>query len=81
MPDDIKNQAKSFIEVLNLNHKILKENRTKDVLSGLLEVYAQLPKHQKSNFWKQQFNRIVRNKKHPYRQFLLIYIGNKIGIN
>jgi uncharacterized protein (TIGR02646 family) len=74
-------QVEAFISVLNLNHKALKESRTKDVLDGILQVFRQLKPYQQKSFWESQFNRIVNDKKQPYRQYLLIYIGNKRGIH
>jgi uncharacterized protein (TIGR02646 family) len=76
-----KAQAVAFINLLNLNHTQLKEKRAKDVLNGLMDVFLSLPPHQRTNYWRVQFNRILLNKTQPFRQFLLIYIGNKIGIN
>ena len=84
LPTEIRQITESFIEVLNLNHKTLKENRVKDVLNGLIAAYQSIPrtnKQGKKAFWKLQFDRILLNKKQPFRQFLLIYIGSKIGIN
>ncbi len=74
-------QAQAFIEVLNLNHSLLRQNRAKDMLAGLLSAYIACPKGQKGIFWKVQFEHILKNKKIPYRQFLLNYIAGKIGVN
>ncbi len=76
-----KAQAEAFIEILNLNHTQLKEKRAKDVLNGLIAAFQLLPHHQRTNYWRVQFDRILLNKTQPFRQFLLIYIGSKIGIN
>jgi len=78
---EIGNEADSFINILNLNHITLKQRRTKDVLNGLIEASTVVPNHQKRIFWKLQFEKILLNKKQPYRQYLLIYIANKLGIN
>ncbi len=78
---NMKAEVDAFIEILNLNHSALKQRRAKDVLNGIIEAYRCVPTHQKKIFWKIQFQRILHNKNQPYRQYLLIYIGNKIGIN
>jgi uncharacterized protein (TIGR02646 family) len=81
LPED-KAQADAFINLLNLNHTQLIDRRAKDFLNGLINAYQSLPSHQQNNkFWKVQFDRILLNKTQPFRQFLLIYIGTKIGIN
>lgn len=74
-------QAQAFIEVLNLNHSLLKQNRAKDVLAGLISGFTACPAAQKGIYWKVQFKRILQNKNIPYRQFLLIYIAGKIGLS
>lgn len=81
LSEEIKPLAQQFIEVVNLNHKVLKESRVKDVLAGIIEVFKNVPSHQKNTFWRGQFERILHNPKQPHRQFLLIYIGKKLGIN
>ncbi|MBK9299096.1 MAG: TIGR02646 family protein [Bacteroidetes bacterium] len=40
---EIKKQVEAFLEILNLNHSILKANRAKDTLRGLIAGYASLP--------------------------------------
>ncbi len=74
-------QVESFISILNLNHKILKEKRAKDVIDGLIAAFGSIQNHQKNDFWQIQFDRILLNKKHPFRQFLLIFIGRKLGLS
>ena len=81
LSDELRQQVEAFIKVLNLNHSNLAEKRVKDVLNGLISAYSSLPQNQKKSFWKNQFKRFLQNKKQPYRQFLLIYIGMRIGIN
>ena len=83
LPDEIRKQVESFIDIVNLNHKQLREKRTKDILDGLISVFQNLPKenHQKSTYWQVQFDRIYKNKSHPFRQFFLIYISTKLGRN
>jgi uncharacterized protein (TIGR02646 family) len=74
-----KSQVEAFIEILNLNHSILKNKRAKDVLNGIsLAANTVADKHR---FWRAQYNRILNNLSHPFREYLLIYIGPKIGLN
>ncbi|MCF8371120.1 MAG: TIGR02646 family protein [Bacteroidales bacterium] len=81
LTDNIKHQVEGFINILNLNHSALKETRAKDFLDGMIEEYHSIPPHQGNTFWQIKFDRLLLDKSHPFRQFLLIYIGNKIGIN
>ncbi len=78
-----KKQAEAFIEVLNLNHTFLKEKRVKDILNGWIKAYQSIPvtDHRRNNFWTMKFQNLLLNKNQPFRQFLLIYIGNRIGLN
>lgn len=78
--DSLKKQVDAFIEIVNLNHPVPKQNRT-GILNGMIEIYRSLSPLQRNAFWRVQFNRIQSNRRHPYRQFLLIYIGRKLGIN
>lgn len=81
LPESIKCQVDSFIEVLNLNHINLKDTRAKGVLRGLFEAYNMMvTKEQKRSFWRIQYQRILNDKSHPYREYLLIFIGSKIGL-
>lgn len=61
---NIRNQVEAFVNILNLNHSILKEKRAKDVLRGLTDAYLSLASesHEKSIFWKVQYNRILNNR-------------------
>ncbi len=78
---EVKSQVDSFIEITNLNHSVLKQKRSKDLISGILEVFRQIPTHQRKVFWKSQFERIFLCESHPFRQYLLIYISKKLGRN
>ena len=80
LQDVISNQVKSFIDILNLNHSILSKKR-KEALDGILSVYDLLPNLQKRNYLQVQFNRVLSNPNTPYRQYLLIYLGQKLGLN
>lgn len=75
-----KKQVDAFIDTLNLNHEILR-GKIKDVLDGLISAYSDINNHQKKSYWEIIYTRILQNKKQPFRQFLLAYIGPKIGIN
>ncbi len=81
LEDVHKKQAEVFIDVLNLNHQNLKDKRAKDVLGGLITAYSSISKYQKdkNSFWQIQFDRILKNQKYPFRQFLLIYIAKRLG--
>jgi uncharacterized protein (TIGR02646 family) len=81
LPAETAKQIDAFIDVLHLNSSILKARRSKDVLMGILEVFAQIPHHRKRDFWQAKFNSVYRNMGHPYRQFLLIYISKQLGRN
>ena len=80
---NIRNQIEAFINILNLNHSILKANIAKDALRGIIDAYRSLPDKspQKSTFWRKQYNRILNNQYHPFREYLLVFIGSKIGLN
>jgi uncharacterized protein (TIGR02646 family) len=74
-----KSQAEAFIETLNLNHSILKNKRAKDVLNGISR--AAISVEDKRRFWRAQYSRILKDLKHPFREYLLLCIGPKIGLN
>jgi uncharacterized protein (TIGR02646 family) len=74
-----KNQVDAFIENLNLNHSVLKNKRAKDLLNGIsLAANSVVDKHR---FWRAQYKRILLDLEHPFREYLLVYIGPKIGLN
>jgi uncharacterized protein (TIGR02646 family) len=76
-----KNQVGAFIEILNLNHSSLVKNR-KNALDGILEYWNMLSDNrQKQNYLQIQFDRVLSTLNTPYRQFLLIYLGQKLGKN
>lgn len=77
---EIKNQVQAFIEILNLNHSNLSEQRS-DMLKGILDVFVLLDKKEKNNFLQAQMNRLLHNTSEPFRQYLLIYIATRRGIN
>jgi uncharacterized protein (TIGR02646 family) len=80
--DNIKNQVQAFIDILNLNHANLLSKRAKDTLNGLTAAYKAIPdsNSQKGKYWNIQYNRLLSNVNHPFREYILIYIGNKLGM-
>lgn len=76
---NIKKQVEAFIEILNLNHEQLKSKRAKDVLNGIAQ--ASLTAPDKMRYWQTQYNRIFNDLGQPFREYLLLWIGPKIGIN
>lgn len=74
-----KNQVEAFINQLNLNHSILKNKRAKDVLTGISKAANTVA--DKHRFWRAQYSRILLDLGHPFREYLLVYIGPKIGLN
>lgn len=81
LPDVEKKQIDSFIYILNLNHYVLKKNRTKDFLDSLIVTSRILHDNvQRRRYWKKQYERIAPQKNHPHRQFLLIYINQQLGL-
>ncbi len=77
---NISNQTESFIDILNLNHSFLKHSRA-EALNGILDNLHQIGHPKKREFLQVQFQRIFESKCEPFRQFLLIYLGQKLGIN
>lgn len=76
-----KKQVEAFIEILNLNHSSLVKNR-KNALDGILGPwYVISDNRQKQNYLRTQFDRVLNFEQIPFRQFLLIYLGEKLGIN
>ncbi len=78
LDDNTKKQVEAFIDILNLNHDILKSKRAKDTLNGISDASKTSPN--KLIFWRAQYDRILNNPKQPFREYLLVYIGSKIGI-
>lgn len=72
----LEQQVTFFIEILNLNHKDLKEKREK-AINALNDVYRTLPiaknKATRKQFFEKQFFAIFRDKSRQFRQFLLLY--------
>ena len=77
-----KNQVESFIEILNLNHSTLKNKRAKDTLNGIISASHSFHNPAaKNRFWRAQYHRILNHVSHPFREYLLVYIGSKIGLH
>jgi uncharacterized protein (TIGR02646 family) len=77
-----KFQVEAFINILNLNHAALIGNRN-EALNGIFAIYRSIStdKDEQKKFWHSQFQSILLNKSRSYRQFLLIFIGKKVGKN
>lgn len=79
--ENMKKQVEAFIEVVNLNHYRLIEERRKhyqnlfDIFRGITNPY------QRSIFWGIQYKRIMGLSDHVFRQYLIIMCGSKAGIN
>lgn len=76
-----KGQVEAFIDTLNLNHSLLKEIRAKDLLDDHIQESRQFKGLQHRLYWKAQFDIVFKDKRQPYRQFLLIFMAKKLGIN
>ncbi|MBS1685087.1 MAG: TIGR02646 family protein [Bacteroidetes bacterium] len=74
-------QIKAFIEILNLNHENLVAKRSKEMLAPILDAFQRVSKNQRKTFWENKFNVILQTPSYPFRQYLLIYIANKLAIN
>ncbi len=81
LSEQIKQQVVAFIEILNLNHPILIQDRRKTFLTGLLNAQKNIPPQQKQAYWEVQFERIFQDNTHPFRQFLLIFLSKQLGRN
>jgi uncharacterized protein (TIGR02646 family) len=81
LKDEIKSQVEAFIEILNLNHPRLKSARKEEALAAVLAIFNSLDARRKKDYLKNEFARIAQNPHLHYRQFLLIYIAKKMGIN
>lgn len=76
-------QVESFINTLNLNHSNLVYKRAKDTLRGIIEAYNFLPNgsHQKAIFWRMKYQNVLNNPNQEFREFLLIFLGKRCGLN
>lgn len=80
LESNIQKQAESFIEILNLNDERLM-NKRKEALEGIISILKSIPVKERGHFWKVQFDRVMKNPKQPFRQYLLINIAPRIGKN
>jgi len=81
LPKELSDQVNAFLTILNLSdHTTLKTNRS-ELLNRILLPFYTMPNHEKRSYLETQFNRIYNNPALEYRQYLLIYMGNKLGIN
>jgi uncharacterized protein (TIGR02646 family) len=76
---EIGDQANAFIEVLNLNHFALVANR-RSTIEVLLN---EKPKGHSnpSDYFRSQFSSYYRDKKRPNREFVLMYLFQKLQAN
>lgn len=81
LDDATKKQVDAFIEILNLNHTVIKNKRAKDFLNGFVQAQVALNKADRSRFWKAKYNSILKNRSHPFREYLLLFIGKKISLS
>jgi uncharacterized protein (TIGR02646 family) len=75
----IKMQVDAFIEILNLNHSNLMKKRGRDTLNGIIEASKSVTN--KKSFWKSKYQSILNNPYQQFREYLLVYIGSKLGMN
>lgn len=76
-------QVESFINTLNLNHNNLVYKRAKDTLRGIIEAFNSIPNgsHQKAIFWRMKYQNVLNNPNQEFREFLLIFLGKRFGLN
>lgn len=80
LPEHEKQQIQAFIEILNLNHSLLRSKRAKGYIRIFSQNLSAIPKLQRKAFIMSEYNRVLFNTKLPYRQFILIYLAGKLGI-
>jgi uncharacterized protein (TIGR02646 family) len=81
MPSPVQVQVQAFIDILNLNHPVLKDARSQ-IASKILEKFTALPVTEKRRFLETEFNRILAQdtgSKTPFRQFLLSILARKLS--
>lgn len=76
-----RKQVESFIDILNLNHSSLKYKRAKDTLEGIISACRAVDKKDRRRFLAAQYNRIFNNPAQPFREYLLLVIGAKLGLS
>jgi uncharacterized protein (TIGR02646 family) len=84
LDNHVRTQVQSFIEILNLNHSNLVNMRIKNTLSGIIDGLYDYQRATGANgrtYWQMKLNEIINDPAQPYRQFLLIYIAGRLGIN
>lgn len=80
LPEHEKRQVLAFIEILNLNHPLLRNKRAKGYIRTFTQSFSTIPKLHRRAFMISEYRRILFDKKLPYRQFILIYLARKLGI-
>jgi len=74
---NIAAQVDIFIDTLNLNHNLL-VNKRSEALDGIIMASLQINRKQKRDFLQRQLTRILNTPNQEYRQFILIYLSDKI---
>ena len=81
LPQNILNQVEAFINILNIGtHTVLQRNR-RELLNNIIQPTYAMPNPEKRRYLQAQFERIHNDQSIEYRQYLLIYIANKLGID
>lgn len=78
---NLKTQIQFFIDTLNLNHEILKADRSNAIKDLDKAANGITDKQQLKKIWQRLFLQILRDPKRPFRQFLLLYIGKYRKLN
>lgn len=73
----VKAQVEAFIQILNLNHSLLKAAR-KSILQPILSG-ARSAGNNRRAYFNLQFQRVYKDPQHPFRSFILIYLLTKLG--
>lgn len=72
--------AQQFLEVLNLNHDQLIRKR-KEAIDVLIDHYRGMTDRHRKSFYAGRYENFKVDSRKEFRQFLLIYLGRKLGIN
>ena len=75
---NLKIQIDSFIEILNLDHQHLRDER-KEYFDPLYKNFVKMGRTQGINYCRLQIKEILNKPSQPFRQFLLISLHQLIG--
>ncbi len=78
---ELSDPIDAFLNILNINHHSILKNNRAQLLHKIIEPSKNMSHSEKSRYYRAQFHRILNDKRIEYRQYLLIWFGNKIGIN